>query len=69
MPNYTIRVEFKGNPSYDQYTKLHTQMELLGFKRWVGVLQTRAMPLLYICLRGCTMASHSWLLPPFEILS
>ncbi len=35
MPNYAIRVELKGNPSYVEYEKLHTAMANLGFNRTI----------------------------------
>jgi hypothetical protein len=35
MAAYTIRVEFQGNPSYQQYESLHQSMAALGFLRTV----------------------------------
>ena len=35
MSEYTIRVELKGDPTYQDYEKLHAQMASLGFLRFV----------------------------------
>jgi hypothetical protein len=36
MPNYTIRVELKGNPTYLEYQRLHAAMSKLGFNQTIG---------------------------------
>ena len=36
MAAYTIRVELKGNPTYQEYEKLHAQMASLGYQRYVN---------------------------------
>lgn len=35
MAAYTIRVELRGNPTFERYESLHKLMEGLGFKRWI----------------------------------
>ncbi|HUY80282.1 MAG TPA: hypothetical protein VMU92_00975 [Acidobacteriaceae bacterium] len=35
MAAYTIRVELKGDPSYEEYEKLHELMAAQGFKRTI----------------------------------
>jgi hypothetical protein len=35
MAAYTIRVELRGNPTYEQYQSLHQQMASLGFLQTV----------------------------------
>jgi hypothetical protein len=36
MAEFTIRVELKGNPTYQDYEKLHAQMASVGFLRYVA---------------------------------
>ena len=36
MPNYVVRVELRGNPSYDEYESLHALMAQKGFQQIVA---------------------------------
>jgi len=36
MSNYAIRVELRGNPTYDQYTTLHALMAKQGFLQTIN---------------------------------
>jgi hypothetical protein len=44
MANYTIRVQLDGNPSYEQYERLHSLMAHLGFGRTVTGSKTIELP-------------------------
>jgi hypothetical protein len=50
MPNYAIRVELKGNPTFETYQTLHAVMARLGFYQTVvgvdgaGISRTFALP-------------------------
>jgi hypothetical protein len=36
MSNYDVRVELRGNPSFEQYEKLHSLMKGKGFYQTIG---------------------------------
>lgn len=44
MSAYTVRVQLKGDPSYEQYEKLHELMSKLGYGRTVTGKTTRDLP-------------------------
>ena len=44
MAAYTIRVQLKGDPTYEQYEKLHDLMQKLGYGRTVTGKTTRDLP-------------------------
>jgi hypothetical protein len=45
MPNYSVRVELRGNPSFETYEKLHALMKKQGFLQTVtGDKGTSALP-------------------------
>ncbi len=36
MANFTVRVELRGNPTYDQYERLHQLMATFGFYKTIN---------------------------------
>jgi hypothetical protein len=44
MANFTIRVELRGNPSAEEYEKLHALMAQLGYGRTVAGIDNEGTP-------------------------
>lgn len=66
MASFTIRVELRGNPTYERYEGLHKLMMDMGFKRWIimanSVGKYKAQDLPHATYYGESMQATSSLL-------